>query len=79
MVTMTASRPAACFLFGDLQRGGDGGGGGDADQQALVAAQPLGHGVGALGRHVDVLGRRGRGRRWAARWRSPCASGLRGR
>ncbi len=42
------------FGFGDLEGGGYGGGGGDTDEQALVAAEPLGHGVGALGGHVDV-------------------------
>ena len=55
MVTMTASRPLACLFLGDLQRCGGRGCGGDADEQAVIAAQILRHGVGALGRHLDVL------------------------
>ncbi len=54
MVTMTASRPAAGFFFGDVEGGGDGSGCGDADEQALGFAEALGHEVGALGGHVDV-------------------------
>ena len=64
------------LAFGDFKSRGYVACGRDADEDAGAAGETEAHAVGALGFEVDVFHRRGWGRRWAGRWRWPCASGL---
>ena len=52
---MTASRPAFASRSPIAERSRDRTGSRDSDQQTLMAGQGLGHLVGVLGRHLDVL------------------------